>query len=619
MLGRVASSQVLPTGRRSWEVRIADDTGMLTLRFFHHTHYQVRGVSPGDWMRCFGMVRPGLKGMEMIHPEYRVSRGESPPPPDETDAPIYPSTAGLSQKKISALVRQVLSTFDGEGWPEIKFDAPLDTKILEALRLLHQPPGETSDEQRKSARDRLAVEELTSHLVKSIEERRRLSHAQSIALPRERQLGRLMLRELGFRLTQAQSDALKIILPELERPHPMLRLLQGDVGSGKTVVAAFAALRAAENGHQAAFMAPTEMLAEQHFETFRRWLVAAGVRAALLTGAVTGKERKASLEAIRSGDARIVVGTHALFQKDVEFDSLALVIIDEQHRFGVYQRLALKSKGPQPHQLVMTATPIPRTLAMTMYAHMDHTVLGELPPGRTPVSTRLIDLQRREDLIRRVGETCRRDRQAYWVCTRIEEAEEEDLRDVQNTAKELCSRLQGIRIEALHGRMSASQKQELMEGFRSGEIRVLVATTVIEVGVDVPNASLMIIENPERLGLAQLHQLRGRVGRGTAASHCVLLHGEDLSDAAKRRLEALLESNDGFLLAERDLQLRGEGELTGTRQSGLAPYRVADLRRDAHLLEVAHATAKRLGEDELESAAMLERIWVREVSDVSTV
>lgn len=576
-------------------------------------------MATGDWMRCFGAARPGPLGLEMIHPEYRVSKDESAPPPDAHDAPIYASTAGLSQQKIATLVRQVFSRFDRQGWPDIGFAAPLDKPAADALVLLHQPPRDTSDAALASARDRLALEELVAHLVKSIAERRQLGEADAIPLLRGRQLGRHMLRQLGFRLTEAQSEALKMILPELEQPHPMLRLLQGDVGSGKTVVAAFAALRAAENGHQAAIMAPTEMLAEQHLETFRRWFEPLGVRATLLTGAVTGNERKASLEDIRSGRSLVVVGTHALFQKDVEFDSLALVIIDEQHRFGVYQRLALKSKGLQPHQLVMTATPIPRTLAMTMYAHMDHTILGELPPGRTPVSTRLMGADRREDLIRRVGETCEGDRQAYWVCTRIEESEEEDVRDVQNTADELRKRLVGIRVEALHGRMNAGEKQALMDAFRRGEIRVLVATTVIEVGVDVPNASLMIIENPERLGLAQLHQLRGRVGRGAEASHCLLLHGSEISGTAKARLKALIESNDGFLLAEKDLQLRGEGELTGTRQSGLAPYRVADLRRDTHLLSQAHEAAKSLVAQGFEAANALQKIWVREVSDVSTV
>lgn len=619
VLGKVISSRTLPSGRRSWEVRIGDDTGTLTLRFFHYSRFQVRDVSPGDWMRCFGVVRPGPKGLEMIHPEYRAAKDESPPPPDMHDAPVYASTAGLAQNKLCSLVRQVLAKFDRQGWPDIEFDAPLNMFALDALALLHQPPADTTDAELARARDRLAVEELTSHLVKSLIERRRLGEAQSIALPRERQLGRRMLRELGFRLTRAQSEALKTILPELEQAHPMLRLLQGDVGSGKTVVAAFAALRAAENGHQAAIMAPTEMLAEQHLQTFRHWLEPLGVRTTLLTGAMTGNERAASLEEITSGQSLVVVGTHALFQKDVQFDSLALVIIDEQHRFGVYQRLALKSKGLQPHQLVMTATPIPRTLAMTMYAHMDHIKLDELPPGRTPVSTRLMGPERRQDLIHRVGETCQADRQAYWVCTRIEESEEEDIRDVQNTADELRGNLDGVRVEALHGRMSAGDKQALMEAFRCGEIRVLVATTVIEVGVDVPNASLMIIENPERLGLAQLHQLRGRVGRGAEASHCLLLHGSEISQSARQRLQALIESSDGFLLAEKDLQLRGEGELTGTRQSGLAPYRVADLRRDTHLLSQAHEAAKSLVDEGFEAAYALQHIWVREVSDVSTV
>ena len=619
VLGKVAHSQVMPSGRRSWEVRIIDDEAAITLRFFHYSDYQLRQVSLGDWMRCYGLVRVGPRGLEMIHPEYRLSKAQAPPPPDECDAPVYPLTAGLSQKKLFKLVGQVLDRSSGEGWPEFKLDAPLDLEVIQALRLLHMPPGGTSQEALIAARSRLATEELAAHLIKSIGERKRLLQAPGVSLPRGPGLGRRMLQRLGFELTRAQSEALKVILPELERPHAMLRLLQGDVGSGKTVVAAFAALRAAENGHQATIMAPTEMLAEQHFSTFVSWLQPLRVEVRLLTGSITGKARSSVLAEISSGQANIVVGTHALFQADVEFDSLALVIIDEQHRFGVYQRLALKSKGMQPHQLIMTATPIPRTLAMTMYAHMDHTVLDEMPPGRTPVSTTLLNQSRRQDLVRRVRETCRDKRQAYWVCTRIEESEEEDIRDVQNTAENLRVSLEGISVEGLHGRMSAAQKQELMDRFRAGAIRVLVATTVIEVGVDVPNASLMIIENPERLGLAQLHQLRGRVGRGAVESHCVLLHGDDLSDLARQRLEALMQSNDGFMLAEKDLELRGEGEITGTRQSGLAPYRVADLRRDRRLLELALRTANQLIEEDPARAALLELLWVREASDVASV
>ncbi len=610
---------MLPSGRRSWEVRLIDDEGAITLRFFHYSDYQRRQVSIGNWMRCYGVVRIGPRGLEMIHPEYLVSRADIPPPPDECDAPVYPLTAGLTQKKLFKLMAQVLSGFSGEGWPNFELSAPLDLGAIQALRLLHQPPPGVSAEALTAARSRLAIEELAAHLMKSIGERKRLAEAPAIPLPRGPELGRQMLQRLGFQLTSAQSSALKVILPELERPHAMLRLLQGDVGSGKTVVAAFAALRAAENRHQAAIMAPTEMLAEQHFDTFVAWLAPLGVNVRLLTGSIVGKPRASALADISSGHAHVVVGTHALFQADVEFDSLALVIIDEQHRFGVYQRLALKSKGMQPHQLIMTATPIPRTLAMSMYAHMDHTVLDELPPGRKPISTTRLDQSRRGDLVRRVRESCRNERQAYWVCTRIEESEEEDIRDVQNTAEDLRARLQGMRVEGLHGRMNTSEKQEVMDRFRAGEIRVLVATTVIEVGVDVPNASLMIIENPERLGLAQLHQLRGRVGRGAVDSHCVLLHGEEISELAHRRLEAMMQTNDGFLLAEKDLELRGEGEITGTRQSGLAPYRVADLRRDRRLLESALATAKRLMEEDPARAALLEGLWVRGASDVTTV
>ncbi|MCY4323855.1 MAG: ATP-dependent DNA helicase RecG [Gammaproteobacteria bacterium] len=623
VLGRVIDSQVHQgvshDVRRSWDVRIADDSGTLTIRFFHFSDFQLRQLRTGDWMRCFGVVRIGPWGRHMIHPEYRSSNADVPPPPDEFDAPVYHLTAGLTNNKLTVLVKQVLPQLDGSSWPAIQCDNAPQLNTIDALRKLHQPEKGTTDAELFAARNRLALEELAAHLIKAKDERKRLFHAPSIPLPRGPGLGQRMVEALGFSLTRAQSNALKVILPELEAPHAMLRLLQGDVGSGKTVVAAFAALRAAENGHQAVIMAPTEMLAEQHFSTLVSWFAPLDIGVRLLTGSVTGKPRQAVLEDLRNGTAKVILGTHALFQSDVEFDSLALVIIDEQHRFGVYQRLALKSKGREPHQLIMTATPIPRTLAMTMYAHMDHTVLDELPPGRTPVTTTLLPEARRRELVRRVGATCQRERQAYWVCTRIEESEEDDLQDVHNTAQFLREQLPDVSVEAIHGRMSADEKHDLMRRFRAGEIRVLVATTVIEVGVDVPGASLMIIENPERLGLAQLHQLRGRVGRGHMDSHCVLLHGEDISSTARERLNALVQTNDGFELAEKDLALRGEGEITGVRQSGLAPYRVADLRRDRDLLSPALAVAERMLDDNPEAAKLLERIWVREVSNVTSV
>ncbi|MCY4277891.1 MAG: ATP-dependent DNA helicase RecG [Gammaproteobacteria bacterium] len=619
VVGRIIDSQVNRGVRRSWDVRIADDGGTLTIRFFHFSDYQLRRLALGDWMRCFGIVRFSPWGRQMIHPEYRTSTGEAPPPPDEFDAPVYRLTAGLSNNKLTSLIEQVMAQLDEDGWPKIRDNPVLEMNAVDALRQLHRPAKGAADADLLAARNRLVVEELAAHLIKAKDERKRLLDAPSIPLPRGPGFGQRMVEALGFSLTRAQSNALKVILPELEAPHAMLRLLQGDVGSGKTVVAAFAALRAAENGHQAVIMAPTEMLAEQHFSTLVSWFAPLDIGVRLLTGSVTGKPRQAVLEDLRNGTAKVVLGTHALFQSDVEFDSLALVIIDEQHRFGVYQRLALKSKGREPHQLIMTATPIPRTLAMTMYAHMDHTVLDELPPGRTPVTTTLLPEARRRELVRRVGATCERERQAYWVCTRIEESEEDDLQDVHNTAQFLREQLPDVSVEAIHGRMSADEKHDLMRRFRAGEIRVLVATTVIEVGVDVPGASLMIIENPERLGLAQLHQLRGRVGRGHMDSHCVLLHGEDISPSARERLDALAQTNDGFELAEKDLALRGEGEITGVRQSGLAPYRVADLRRDRDLLSPALAVAERMLDDNPEAAKLLERIWVREVSNVTSV
>ncbi len=619
VLGRVIDSQVNQGARRSWDVRIADDSGTLTIRFFYFSDFQLRQIAPGDQMRCFGVVRFSPWGKQMIHPEYRTSKAEEPLPADEFDAPVYHLTAGLTSNKLAALVDQVLPELDDGGWPTINSEPALAMNAVDALRKLHRPAKGTTDEELFAARTRLVIEELAAHLIKAKGERKRVVEAPSIPLPRGRGLGQRMVEALGFSLTRAQSNALKVILPELEAPHAMLRLLQGDVGSGKTVVAAFAALRAAENGHQAVIMAPTEMLAEQHYNTLVTWLAPFDIGVRLLTGSISGKARQAVLEDLRDGKAKVILGTHALFQPDVEFDSLALVIIDEQHRFGVYQRLALKSKGREPHQLIMTATPIPRTLAMTMYAHMGHTLLDELPPGRKPVTTTLLPEARRRELVRRVGSACRQERQAYWVCTRIEESEEDDLQDVQNTAQRLREQLPQVSVAAIHGRMSPGDKLDLMRRFRAGEIRVLVATTVIEVGVDVANASLMIIENPERLGLAQLHQLRGRVGRGAMDSHCVLLHGGDLSSNARERLEAVVQTSDGFELAEKDLSLRGEGEITGVRQSGLAPYRVADLRRDRDLLSSALAAAERVLDENPSVAKLLERIWVREVSNVTSV
>lgn len=595
--------------RRSMLCRVQDGTGTLNLRFYHFTSAQKQRLTSGTRLRIFGETRRGSSGLEIYHPEYDLLEGAKPLPLEQTLTPIYPATEGLTQPRLRALAAQTLAWLDKHPPRELLPDAVRrklnQSSLADALRYLHQPPVNANLAQLLEGehpyQQRLAFEELLAHNLSLLLLRR---ETQSDAAPQLRVTPALeqgFKQQLGFQLTRAQSRVLREIAEDLAKPIPMLRLVQGDVGSGKTVVAALAALAAVASGKQAAIMAPTEILAEQHRINFGKWFEPLGVKLGWLTGKLKVAERRQQLEAIASGEAHLVVGTHALFQEAVNFADLGLIIIDEQHRFGVHQRLSLSEKGQvgaaqtraglsRPHQLIMTATPIPRTLAMSAYADLDCSVIDELPPGRTPVTTVVISDQRRAEVIERVRLACEQGRQAYWVCTLIEESEALEAQAAQATAETLALSLPHLRIGLIHGRLKPVEKEAVMASFKAGELDLLVATTVIEVGVDVPNASLMIIENPERLGLAQLHQLRGRVGRGSAASHCVLLYGSPLSTNSRERLRVMRESSDGFYIAEQDLLLRGPGEVLGTRQTGELQFKIADLQRDSHLLdEVKHA------------------------------
>ncbi len=620
--GIVAGADVVMGRRRSLLVRLQDGSGTLSLRFYHFSQAQKEGLKRGTQIRCYGEVRPGSSGLEIYHPEYRALSGNEPIAVEQTLTPIYPTTEGLTQQRLRQLSEQALARLGPHSLPdwlprELADDyqlSPLD----QAIRYLHRPPPDADLEElaegRHWAQHRLAFEELLTHQLSLQRLRESVRAQQAPALPIARSLPQQYLANLGFTPTGAQQRVGAEIAYDLSQSEPMLRLVQGDVGAGKTVVAAFAALQALEAGYQVALMAPTEILAEQHFLNFSKWLAPLGLDVAWLVGKLKGKARASALEQIASG-VPMVVGTHALFQEEVQFQKLALVIIDEQHRFGVQQRLALRQKGVGgrmcPHQLIMTATPIPRTLAMSAYADLDTSILDELPPGRTPVNTLVIADSRRLEVVERVRLACNEGRQAYWVCTLIEESEELTCQAAETTFEDLSAALGGLNVGLIHGRMKPAEKATVMDQFKQGQLQLLVATTVIEVGVDVPNASLMIIENPERLGLAQLHQLRGRVGRGSAASHCVLLYHAPLSQLGRQRLAIMRETCDGFVIAEKDLELRGPGEMLGTRQTGLLQFKVADLMRDADLLPAVRDAAQALLEHWPQHVSPLLERWLR--------
>jgi ATP-dependent DNA helicase RecG len=593
--GTVRSTEIAYRPKRQLISRIEDPTGELVLRFFNFYGSQVKALEPGATVRAFGEVRTGFFGGEMTHPRFRVLRGDVPLPTALT--PIYPTTAGLGQSALRRLIEGALSRVSLEDTlpPEMSKRLGL-CSFREAVETLHHPrpgadpaafSGRTLPAWRRMKFDELLAQQLSMR--KHYRERK--SRAAPVLAPKGVYTSAL-IRRLPFRLTRAQQNAWEEIERDLQEPHPMHRLLQGDVGSGKTVVAVLAALRAVENGMQAAVMAPTEILAEQHFRKFSEWLRPLGVEIARLSGSQSKRERDSARAAIASGKARVALGTHALFQERVSFPALALAVVDEQHRFGVSQRLALRTKGEDLHQLMMSATPIPRTLSMSYFADLDVSVIGELPPGRKPVLTKLVADSRRSEVVKRIHDACVAGGQAYWVCPLIEESEQLQLQTALDTHAALSEELPDLRVGLIHGRLKAAEKAETMSAFQAGRIHLLVGTTVIEVGVDVPNASLMVIEHAERFGLAQLHQLRGRVGRGAAESVCVLLYQNPLGEAARNRLKVIFESTDGFAIAREDLLLRGPGEYLGARQSGEPLLRFADLNEDGDLLEAARATAE---------------------------
>lgn len=613
-----------PKGRTRLLLHVRDRSGKLAIRFFHLTSLQRRLFRVGAQMRCYGEIRLGVQGLECIHPEYQVFAEDNPCAPVEPYlTPIYPVTEGLSQMTFRKLIRQALTFFDKglilqELLPQTILHKMDFLPLQEALHFIHQPDVRVSVEllnQRKhSAQKRLVFEELLAHRLALLHIKKTFKQQHSYALPTLGVLHAQFLKQLSFELTDAQKKVSAEISHDLSLNQPMLRLLQGDVGAGKTVVAALAVLQAIENGGQVAILAPTELLAEQHFQNFQRWFETLGIPVVSLSGQMKVSVRREVLQNIATGKIPLVIGTHAIFQADVIFSRLVLLIIDEQHRFGVEQRALLREKGIQrdifPHQLIMTATPIPRTLAMSLYADFDYSVIDALPPGRQPVMTRVVPSERRQEILEHLKSACQAGSQVYWVCTLIEESDVLQCQAAENTYQQLVAALPEFKINLLHGRMKTAEKERVMSDFRQGIIQILVATTVIEVGVDVPAANLMIIENAERLGLAQLHQLRGRVGRGASHSYCVLVYQSPLSVQAKERLAVMRETTDGFKIAQRDLELRGAGEVLGTRQTGDVSLRIADLVRDSDLFPAVQAAAQIVLQQYSQQGEALVRRWI---------
>jgi ATP-dependent DNA helicase RecG len=602
--GVVTKNEISHKPRRQLQVTIADDSGDLQLRFMNFYGSQVKQLAEGMRVRARGEVRHGFFGAEIVHPNYKMVNEGAPLPTSLT--PVYPAGEGLSQTILRRAIADAMKRVDWRDTLPAAVRAQMRLADFEpSVKLLHYPPREVDEnalvERSHPAWLRVKFDEL---LAQQLSLKRAQRARREKGAPMLRAVGALsdsFLQALPFKLTGAQQRVVREIRADLREGYPMQRLLQGDVGSGKTVVAALAAAQAIDSGYQAALMAPTEILAEQHFRKIAAWMEPLGVKVAWLTGSLRKKEKSAAVELVESGAANLVIGTHALIQDTVQFAKLGLVIVDEQHRFGVGQRLTLRNKGSEglvPHQLMMSATPIPRTLAMTYYADLEVSVIDELPPGRSPIVTRAIDQNRRDEVIERVHAAALEGRQVYWVCPLIEESEALQLQTATETYETLAAALPDLQVGLVHGRLKPAEKQVVMDAFSAGEVHVLVATTVIEVGVDVPNASLMVIEHAERFGLSQLHQLRGRVGRGSAASVCLLLYQSPLGQVAKQRLMTMRETTDGFEIARRDLEIRGPGEFLGARQSGQAMLRFADLETDQWIVEQARGVAQDLLHEE---------------------
>ncbi|QGM81547.1 ATP-dependent DNA helicase RecG [Otariodibacter oris] len=626
--GTVLVTEVQFGKRPILSTTLSDGTSKIMLKFFNFNAGMKNSLVAGARVKAFGEIKRGRYMAEIHHPEYQIIRGDQPLVLAETLTPIYSKTEGLKQASLRKLTDQALGVLANVQVPELLPDEfnPHKYSLKEALQFLHRPTPDTSIEQLENgehpAQKRLIFEELLAHNLAMQKIRKGIQQHHAEPLTYKTDLKQRFLSTLPFKPTNAQWRVAQEIEQDLAKPFPMMRLVQGDVGSGKTLVAALAALLAIDNGKQVALMAPTEILAEQHANNFANWLKPFGIEVGWLAGKVKGKARQAQLEAIQTGQVQMIIGTHALFQDQVEFNQLALVIIDEQHRFGVHQRLSLREKGVKediyPHQLIMTATPIPRTLAMTVYADLDTSIIDELPPGRTPITTVAISEERRDEIVQRVYQACKNEhRQAYWVCTLIDESEVLEAQAAEAIAEDLQRALSDLRIGLVHGRMKLQEKQAIMAEFKQGNIDLLVATTVIEVGVDVPNASLMIIENSERLGLAQLHQLRGRVGRGATASHCVLMYKPPLGKISSKRLQVLRDSQDGFVIAEKDLQIRGMGEILGTKQTGMAELKIANLMRDRKMIPLVQSYAKQLINKYPDIAEQLIYRWISDNAEYS--
>ena len=612
--------EVIPSRQRQLLCYLSDNQNhRILLRFFHFNQYQKQALIRGETMQCFGEIKIGRKGLEMHHPEYRIITQNQSPLLEPTLTPIYPLCSGISQNKMKQWVNyslEVLKISQLDDYFE-KITQQSMPSLKSSLMLLHHPEKDEDLSKIESfkhiSQQRLIIEELATHRLSLLKTKKARKGKKTNAFILNNTLSDKLLNSIDFNLTNAQSRCIKEINDDLASSEPMLRLLQGDVGSGKTIVAVFALLQAVENNFQAAIMAPTEILARQHLQNFTQYLESLNIQIAYLSGSQNTQERREQISLIESGKAKVVIGTHALFQDSVNFKDLSLVIIDEQHKFGVHQRLSLTKKANNtPHQLVMTATPIPRSLTMSAYADLDTSIIDELPPGRQAVETIALSNLRRDELISKIRKISNEGRQIYWVCTLIEESEALRAESAEKTFKYLKDHLKDLTVVMIHGRLTKVEKESIMKDFENGRINLLVATTVIEVGVNVPNASLMIVENAERLGLAQLHQLRGRVGRGSEKSICILMYQSPLSDYAKERLDILRQSNDGFMIAQKDLELRGPGEILGTQQTGIASMKIANIVRDAYLLKEAGYYSSKMLEARLESQNALINRWIDE-------